>query len=144
MPRGVTGPRPHRARPAYGPPAPTPTTTDAQYATRPRSPRPAALNLTTDTMNTQVEQYRHIAVAVDGSPAADLALHHAVAAARDHHAKLTIVRVVAPVSAAVAFGGFAPHGNRRRSGRGPRTARTRRRSSPRSALHDAPPPRHPR
>jgi len=33
-------------------------------------------------MNTQAEQYRHIAVAVDGSPAADLALHHAVAAAR--------------------------------------------------------------
>jgi len=43
-----------------------------------------------------VLRYRHVLVAFDGSPEAELALAHAVAMAQVYRAKLTIVAVVPP------------------------------------------------
>jgi nucleotide-binding universal stress UspA family protein len=41
-------------------------------------------------------RYRHVLLAYDGSPEADLALAHAVAIAQVYHARLTLVTVVPP------------------------------------------------
>jgi nucleotide-binding universal stress UspA family protein len=41
-------------------------------------------------------RYRHVLVAYDGSPEADLALVHAVAIAQTYHARLALVTVVPP------------------------------------------------
>jgi nucleotide-binding universal stress UspA family protein len=41
--------------------------------------------------------YREILVAIDGSAASDRALDHAIALAREEHARLTIVVVIPPV-----------------------------------------------
>jgi len=44
-----------------------------------------------------VLRYRHVMVAYDGSPEAELALDHAVALAQNQRARLGLVAVVAPV-----------------------------------------------
>jgi nucleotide-binding universal stress UspA family protein len=44
-----------------------------------------------------VPRYRHVLVAFDGSPDAQLALDHAVAIAQHYHARLALVAVVPPV-----------------------------------------------
>ena len=56
-----------------------------------------------------VPRYRHVLLAYDGSPAAELALEHAVALAMVYRARLEIVAVVAP---APAFAWAAPGGPR--------------------------------
>ena len=43
-------------------------------------------------------RYRHILVAFDGSPAAELALAHGVAIAQNQHARLALVAVLPPVT----------------------------------------------
>jgi nucleotide-binding universal stress UspA family protein len=44
-----------------------------------------------------VVRYRHVMVAFDGSPEAELALAHAVSLAQNHRARLALVAVVPPV-----------------------------------------------
>jgi nucleotide-binding universal stress UspA family protein len=43
-----------------------------------------------------VPRYRHVLVAFDGSPEAQLALEHAIALAQNYRARLALVAVVAP------------------------------------------------
>ncbi len=52
--------------------------------------------------------YRTILVAIDGSPDADAALHHAVSLARDQHAKLVLLTVVPPPTPQLPGPGMAP------------------------------------
>src|SRR6185503_5777092 len=49
------------------------------------------------------QAYRSILVAYDGSPNADRALDHAIALARDEHARLTLVAVVPPAAGVSPF-----------------------------------------
>ena len=55
-------------------------------------------------------RYRHVMVAYDGSPDAELALEHAVALAQNQRARLGLVAVVPPVP---SFAWQAPGGPRR-------------------------------
>jgi nucleotide-binding universal stress UspA family protein len=54
-------------------------------------------------------RYHHILVALDDSPVAASAFHHAVGIAREQHARLTLVTVVPSPSTLVAAAGIAPH-----------------------------------
>src|SRR3954470_7991232 len=60
-----------------------------------------------------VLRYRHVLVAYDGSPDADLALEHAVGVAQAFRARLALVSVVPP---APAFAWQAPGGGRAAGG----------------------------
>ena len=57
----------------------------------------------------QPPRYHRILVALDDSPAAASAFHHAVALAREQQARLTLVTVVPSPSTLVAAAGIAPH-----------------------------------
>jgi nucleotide-binding universal stress UspA family protein len=57
-----------------------------------------------------VLRYRHVMLAYDGSPEADLALAHAVAVAQNQRARLALVAVVPPVP---SFAWQAPGGVRK-------------------------------
>jgi len=57
-----------------------------------------------------VLRYRHVMVAYDGSPEAELALEHAIALAQNQRARLGLVAVVPPVP---SFAWQAPGGVRR-------------------------------
>jgi nucleotide-binding universal stress UspA family protein len=52
--------------------------------------------------------YRTILVAIDGSPDAEAALHHAVSLARDQHAKLVLLTVMPPPTPQMPGPGMAP------------------------------------
>jgi nucleotide-binding universal stress UspA family protein len=49
--------------------------------------------------------YRNILVAVDGSDHSRAALEHAIALARDQHARITLLTVIPPVAAVAVAGG---------------------------------------
>jgi nucleotide-binding universal stress UspA family protein len=56
----------------------------------------------------QPPRYHRVLVALDDSPAAGLALRHAVGIARDQRARLTLLTVVPPPPIRVAAAGIAP------------------------------------
>src|ERR1700747_1403706 len=59
--------------------------------------------------STMSSVYRHILVAVDGSPDADAAVRHAAALARDQNARLTLLTAIPPLPAtALLASGAAP------------------------------------
>jgi nucleotide-binding universal stress UspA family protein len=52
--------------------------------------------------------YHRILVAIDGSPDAEAALHHAVSLARDQHAPITLLTVAPPPATPIGVGASAP------------------------------------